>query len=52
MAFREDRREALDLAYAISVHMAQRSQFHRVVIPIFPTRILARTLVYTALTRA
>jgi exodeoxyribonuclease V alpha subunit len=42
----------LDLAYAISVHKAQGSQFRRVVIPIFPSRLLDRTLVYTAMTRA
>jgi exodeoxyribonuclease V alpha subunit len=52
MDFREDRRYALDLAYAISVHKAQGSQFRRVVIPVFPNRLLDRTLVYTALTRA
>ena len=52
MAFREDWRDALDLAYAISVHKAQGSQFRRVVIPVFPNRLLDRTLVYTALTRA
>lgn len=52
MTFREDRREALSLAYAISVHKAQGSQFRRVVIPVFPSRLLDRTLVYTALTRA
>jgi len=52
MAFQEDRREAIDLAYAISVHKAQGSQFRRVVIPVFPSRLLDRTLIYTALTRA
>lgn len=52
MVYLEDRREALDLAYAISIHKAQGSQFRRVVIPIFPNRLLDRTLVYTALTRA
>jgi exodeoxyribonuclease V alpha subunit len=52
MAYRQERREALDLAYAISVHKAQGSQFRRVIIPIFPSRLLDRTLIYTALTRA
>jgi len=52
MTFRESRREALALAYAISIHKAQGSQFRRVVIPIFTNRLLDRTLVYTALTRA
>ncbi|BDU70862.1 AAA family ATPase [Mesoterricola silvestris] len=44
--------ESLDLAYAVSVHKAQGSQFRRVVIPVFPSRLLDRTLIYTALTRA
>ncbi|MDE3245116.1 MAG: AAA family ATPase [Acidobacteriota bacterium] len=52
LTYREDRREALDLAYAISVHKAQGSQFRRVIVPVFPNRLLDRTLVYTALTRA
>lgn len=52
LTYRQDRREALDLAYAISVHKAQGSQFRRVIIPIFPSRLLDRTLIYTALTRA
>ncbi len=42
----------LQLAYAITVHKAQGSQFRRVVVPVFPSRILDRTLVYTAVTRA
>lgn len=44
--------DSLDLAYAISVHKAQGSQFPRVIIPVFKTRLLDRTLIYTALTRA
>jgi exodeoxyribonuclease V alpha subunit len=52
MAFREDRRDAIDLAFAISVHKSQGSQFRRLVIPLFRSRLLDRTLVYTALTRA
>ncbi|AXQ95405.1 ATP-dependent RecD-like DNA helicase [Cereibacter azotoformans] len=42
----------LDLAYAISVHKAQGSQWRRVIIPVFPSRLLDRTLIYTAITRA
>ncbi|WRH64373.1 MAG: ATP-binding domain-containing protein [Fuscovulum sp.] len=38
-------------AFAISVHKAQRSQWRRVIIPIFPSRLLDRTLVYTAIAR-
>ena len=52
LTYSQDRREELDLAYAISVHKAQGSQFRRVIIPIFRSRLLDRTLVYTALTRA
>ena len=44
--------DSLDLAYAISIHKAQGSQFRRVVVPIFKSRLLDRTLIYTALTRA
>lgn len=40
-----------ELAYAITVHKAQGSQFKRVVIPITRSRLLDRTLIYTALTR-
>lgn len=41
----------VELAYAITTHKAQGSQFKRVVIPITKSRLLDRTLVYTALTR-
>lgn len=41
----------IDLAYAITVHKAQGSQFKRVIVPISGSRLLDRTLVYTALTR-
>ncbi|MDT5270389.1 MAG: exodeoxyribonuclease alpha subunit [Acidobacteriota bacterium] len=41
----------IDLAYAITTHKAQGSQFKRVVIPITKSRLLDRTLIYTALTR-
>lgn len=44
--------EDLALAYAITVHKAQGSSFRRVVIPIQKTRLLDRSLVYTAITRA
>ena len=42
----------LELGYAITVHKAQGSQWHRVIVPITQNRLLDRTLVYTALTRA
>jgi exodeoxyribonuclease V alpha subunit len=42
----------IDLAYAITVHKAQGSEFQRVIIPIYRSIVLDRTLLYTALTRA
>jgi exodeoxyribonuclease V alpha subunit len=41
----------IDLAYGITVHKAQGSQFKRVIVPLVKTRLLDRTLIYTALTR-
>lgn len=41
----------LELAYAITTHKAQGSQFRRVAIPVAKSRLLDRTLLYTALTR-
>jgi exodeoxyribonuclease V alpha subunit len=46
------RLEDLALAYAITTHKAQGSQFRRVVIPMVQSRLLDRTLLYTAMTRA
>ena len=42
----------IELAYAISVHKAQGSQWPLVIVPVHRSRILDRTLVYTAATRA
>ena len=42
----------LDHAYAITCHKAQGSQFPRVIVPVYPSRILDRSLLYTAITRA
>ncbi|MCA2008527.1 AAA family ATPase [Tritonibacter mobilis] len=44
--------KALDLAYAITVHKAQGSQFSTVIFPHARSRITSRQLVYTAITRA
>jgi exodeoxyribonuclease V alpha subunit len=41
----------IDLAYAITVHKAQGSQFKRVVMPVVKSRLLDRSLLYTGLTR-
>jgi len=48
----EDDIDDMGLAYAITVHKAQGSQWQRVVVPVFESRILDRTLLYTAITRA
>ena len=42
----------LVLAYAITVHKSQGSQWDRVIVPISQSRILDRSLAYTAITRA
>lgn len=42
----------LALAYAITVHSAQGSQAPSVVVPLYRTRLLDPSLIYTALTRA
>jgi exodeoxyribonuclease V alpha subunit len=44
--------EKLAHGWAISVHKAQGSAFRRVILPITPSRLLDRTMIYTALTRA
>lgn len=43
--------DRLDLAYAISVHKAQGSQFRRVAVVVTKSRILDHALLYTGLTR-
>ena len=42
----------IELAYAISVHKAQGSQWPLVIVPVYRSRIFDRTLIYTAATRA
>ncbi|CAH1648000.1 Exodeoxyribonuclease V alpha chain [Hyphomicrobiales bacterium] len=42
----------LEHAYAITVHKAQGSQFPRVIMPVTRSRLLDRTMLYTAATRA
>jgi len=41
----------IELAYAITCHKAQGSQFRRVAIPVVRSRLLDHALIYTALTR-
>ena len=42
----------LVLGYAITIHKAQGSQWPRIIVPVTGHRLLDRTLVYTAVTRA
>lgn len=44
--------ERIELAYSITVHKAQGSQFRRVAVPVVKSKILDHALIYTALTRA
>jgi len=46
--------DSLDLAYAITVHKSQGSEFHTVIMPICRTApmLMCRNLLYTAVTRA
>lgn len=44
--------DRIDLAYAISTHRAQGSQWGTIIIPLSPSRLFDRALLYTALTRA
>lgn len=48
----EDMLDDLELGYAITVHKAQGSQWSRIIIPVTGNRLLDRTLLYTAITRA
>jgi exodeoxyribonuclease V alpha subunit len=48
----EEMLDDLELAYAITVHKSQGSQWPRVIVPLTGHRLLDRTLVYTAVTRA
>lgn len=44
--------DAVTLAYAITVHKSQGSEYKAVVIPIFQSRNMYRNLLYTGMTRA
>lgn len=47
-----DMLEDIELGYAITVHKAQGSQWKRVIVPVTASKLLDRTLLYTAMTRA
>lgn len=42
----------VELGFAVTVHKAQGSQWPRVIVPITSSRLLDRTMLYTAITRA
>ncbi|XYJ10454.1 AAA family ATPase [Telluria sp. B2] len=44
--------EHLELGYAITIHKAQGSQWPKVIVALSGSRLLDRTLIYTAITRA
>jgi exodeoxyribonuclease V alpha subunit len=48
----EDMLDDIELGYAITVHKAQGSQWPCVIVPVLRNRLLDRTLLYTAITRA
>ena len=48
----ESRRTVVELAYALTVHKAQGSEFDVVIVVLPKHRMAYRELVYTALTRA
>jgi len=49
-----DRSELIDIAlsYAITCHKCQGSQFKRVIVPVYKTRVMDPSWIYTAITRA
>lgn len=47
-----DMLDDVELGYAVTVHKAQGSQWPRIIVPLSATRMLDRTLIYTAITRA
>ena len=44
-------REELELAYAISIHQAQGSEWPMVLIPVYPSPLLTQNTIYTAISR-
>lgn len=51
-ALREDMLDDVELGYAVTVHKAQGSQWPRIIVPVTSSKLLDRTLLYTAITRA
>ena len=54
MEYTRDAIPELDLAYAITIHKSQGSEFEAVIIPVLTQhfKMLFRNLIYTGLTRA
>lgn len=54
VVYTRDMLDELDLAYAVTVHKSQGSEFDCVVMPLFgvPTKLKFRNLLYTGITRA
>ena len=52
--YTRDEMDELELAYAITIHKSQGSEYPAIVIPILdtPRQLLSRNLFYTAITRA
>jgi exodeoxyribonuclease V alpha subunit len=48
----EDMLDDVELGYAVTVHKAQGSQWPRIIVPVTSSKLLDRTLLYTAITRA
>ena len=53
ITYEGDMFDEIDLAYAVTVHKSQGSEFNAVIIPAwrFPPMLMARNLLYTAVTR-
>jgi exodeoxyribonuclease V alpha subunit len=51
-ALTRDMLDDIELGYAVTVHKAQGSQWSRIIIPVTESKLLDRTLLYTAITRA
>lgn len=43
--------EELSLAYAITIHQAQGSEWPMVLIPVFPSPLISKNILYTAISR-
>ncbi len=54
VVYLKEQLDELELAYAVTVHKSQGSEFECVVIPLFdvPSKLVYRNLLYTAVTRA